>query len=572
VAEATSDSFYDALMDSLAASGSPAFAILADRDQVVNILAAAERHPVVSSSEYVWIASDDWIGTKDVIPPAGTFGLAPLPLNRTAPISGEFIALWKTLDPVEFPDADGDRNSLYLYSSYTFESVIALAEAYQSVLDSNFQGQPSEFRRTAFSALLNDVTFNSLTGFVDIDAQGNRLYASYEVYNFNGTAWITVGYSQSSRGSSRSYETTVALSKFLWPDGTIGATNKYSTQYVPTCPAGSEPVQESERYICSLCEVGYYKPYTGMSKCKTCPEGAACDDVGISIPCVQPKYWRVVPPPGKEGDFNKYGIYRCDIDSRCNGGCILNATCNSEVKQDSPVCGVCSEGYYDNSDSCLKCPHDETFLRAMELLLGIGASLIGCALLFSLYLSSVCSKTGLPMRAFFDPSFDPSSAVTTNRPESASIISSMRQSIFNKLFFYAKAAKGQGLFVTVKLTVSFAQVLVGSVANLNVDWTGNIDNLLKSLKFNPLQAVPLFSGCDGGSYNKTYVEIMLVLFVPLIMVALASLLHRFITALARRNRNLNAAVISHVSKSLSDITLKSLVWFCLFSFPILARS
>ena len=297
--------------------------------------------------------------------------------------------------------------------------------------------------------------------------------------------------------------------------------------------------------------------------------------MGISIPCVQPKYWRVVPPPGQEGDFSKYGIYRCDIDSRCNGGCVFNATCRTDVKQDSPVCGVCSEGYYDNSDSCLKCPEDEKFLLSMELLFCVGAVLLGCSLLFSLYLSSVCSKTGLPVRAFFDSSFDPSSRPldeASNRPKSVSRLSSISVSVTNKISYYAKAAKGQGLFVTVKLTVSFAQVLVGSVANLHVDWTGNIDRLLNSLKVNPLQAVPLFTGCDNRSYNKTYVEIMLVLLVPLIMITLAALLHWVIIALARRNRNLNAAAISHIYKSLSDITLKSLVWFCLFSFPILARS
>lgn len=106
-----------------------------------------------------------------------------------------------------------------------------------------------------------------------------------------------------------------------------------------------------------------------------------------------------------------------------------------------------------------------------------------------------------------------------------------------------------------------------------MNWSSSFHGLIKSVQYNPLKLVPLFSGCRGEDgtgaapiLENVYVVTLLVLVSPLIFVVVAYSVSRLVLLCAiRANMHQDA-----VSKSLRDILLKSMVWFSLFSFPILA--
>lgn len=62
-----------------------------------------------------------------------------------------------------------------------------------------------------------------------------------------------------------------------------------------------------------------------------------CNDVGLSVPCLLPGYWR---PPQEAVNGDTYTVYVCDVDENCIGGCAFNESCKSGVEQTSPTCGA----------------------------------------------------------------------------------------------------------------------------------------------------------------------------------------------------------------------------------------
>jgi hypothetical protein len=75
---------------------------------------------------------------------------------------------------------------------------------------------------------------------------------------------------------------------------------------------------------------------------------ADCNDVGLSVPCLLPGFWR---PPGEAQQQEEkglggggglgyvYSVYGCDVFENCVGGCVFNESCKSGVSQSSPTCG-----------------------------------------------------------------------------------------------------------------------------------------------------------------------------------------------------------------------------------------
>lgn len=63
---------------------------------------------------------------------------------------------------------------------------------------------------------------------------------------------------------------------------------------------------------------------------------ADCNDVGISVPCLLPGFWR---PPEEAVEGLTYTVFRCDVTINCIGGCVFNASCAHGVDQTSPTCG-----------------------------------------------------------------------------------------------------------------------------------------------------------------------------------------------------------------------------------------
>lgn len=113
----------------------------------------------------------------------------------------------------------------------------------------------------------------------------------------------------------------------------------------------------------------------------------------------------------------------------------------------------------------------------------------------------------------------------------------------------------------------------GSLSVVDVDWSLSFHNFISSIQYSPLQSVPLFTGCRGDHgmggeplISDVYVAALVVLTIPIGFVLFAMLVKQLIFRCAV-NAGLNP---EHVSKTLWDILLKSLVWFSLFSFPILS--
>ena len=111
------------------------------------------------------------------------------------------------------------------------------------------------------------------------------------------------------------------------------------------------------------------------------------------------------------------------------------------------------------------------------------------------------------------------------------------------------------------------------MSSVNVDWNNKFNSLILSIQYNPLQSVPLFSGCRDSKGDSTlddvYAKLILVMVVPIGFVIFTMFVNRLILFFALRC-GVKSMSRELVTKSLQDMTLKSCVWFSLFSFPILA--
>ncbi|CAN0419458.1 unnamed protein product, partial [Ectocarpus fasciculatus] len=176
--------FYEDIMDVIATTGAPGIVLVTTASEAQKLLVARASHPVMRSDKFLWAGVDDWIGSDDVSAPAGTIGLVPQPFDDTEfDVGQQFMDLWKSLDSTEYPDADGDRTTLSTYTAYAVDAVFGMALAHQAVIDSNFDGTAEERNKEAYLDLLGSVFFIGVTGQVDFDASGDRLYAHYDILN-----------------------------------------------------------------------------------------------------------------------------------------------------------------------------------------------------------------------------------------------------------------------------------------------------------------------------------------------------------------------------------------------------
>jgi hypothetical protein len=132
--------------------------------------------------------------------------------------------------------------------------------------------------------------------------------------------------------------------------------------------------------------------------------------------------------------------------------------------------------------------------------------------------------------------------------------------------------RSQGLFATVKLTLSFLQVLMGTIPRLNIEWNHFLLKLVNVADLNPMNYFPIITGCDNmGRLSGPFVHILLIALVPMAFLVALGLVKWFMHQLLHRNApQVLADNTAAVDKAMFDVTLKAIVWFCLFSFPLLA--
>jgi hypothetical protein len=571
--------FYDNLIIELIASGSPVILGSTYRAEIQKILDAANKtYAPLVGPDYMWLAVDEWVETVDVNPPLGTLGLGPKNYETDDPFLGDdFMELWETLDPSVYIDADGDRSSLFIYSASAIDAVFALASAYQSVIDSNFQGNDVEYRRQVSKYLFDSLEFTGLTGTVRFDRFGDRELARYRINNYHADGWVTVGLSGLS-GSEGGETINLDDSILIFPDGKTGSAARYSSQYTPICQPGLEPIDQAGKMVCNPCNVGYFKPYEGSQPCDPCPEGADCDDRGIAIPNILPKYWRQNPPTEEEKrDFDRYRIFRCDIDKNCiGGGPDLSNLCAPNFDPSYPICGVCADGYYLTSDNdCSECSGSDSFISAMEALMSIVTLLVVGAFLYFIH-SQIIDKLpqAVPINVV-DVKDVPDATLNKQGSSSNSGHDSPVGHIIHSPEVFVRhtfhTLKSHGVFVTVKLTVSFVQVLAGALLSIKVEWTFGISRLLSLIRYDPLESLSLFSGCKSTSHLSTfYVAQLLILYIPVAFTVLTFIVNRLVLYLNIAKGKITSANKEIAANRLRDMSIKALVWFCLFSYPILA--
>jgi hypothetical protein len=562
-------SFYDALMDRLASYGAATTVLTTNAIEAQLIFDAAKRHKVMSSDKYFWIGPNDWVSSNLSNVPLGSMGVTIYSLNTSEPMASKFMSLWRTLDPSEYPDQDEDRSTLTSYSSFAVDAVFSVALAFQQTINSNYVGSSEGMRQDVYDRLLNSLEFDGVSGLFRLDANGDREGSIYEIRNYQSShQWAVVGYSD--QNNMLHFDASL-----MWPDGQMGAAHgsAYSLQYEPECPAGSEPRAKDGLYYCALCEVGHYKASVGNEQCAVCPEGTDCDDVGIAVPCILKGYWRPQPPAGEEGDFGTWPVFHCDVAKRCLGGCDPSSTCAANVLQTSPVCGVCMEGYYGTGATCSKCPSSRSRLKVAEVALVVIMVLVVFCMLFGLYAFFIHMITGI--NVFVGEKSKPSkqrhdSMLSDGRPTER-IKSTITDglSLASRLF---SDLKSQGLFVTGKLTLSFLQVLLGTLPRLDLNADdASAPSFVFSVDLNPMNYVPILSECTSGdALERPFVHILVVLLLPALFVVMIFLVRWLIMYMMRRNApSLLFSSTLVVERAMFDVTLKAIVWFCLFSFPIL---
>jgi hypothetical protein len=564
------------MMDRLASYGAATTVITTKPTEAQFIFDAVKRHKVMSSNKYMWVGPNDWISSNLSNVPLGSLGVTIYSLNTSESMAAEFMLLWRSLDPSKYPDLDGDRSTLSPYSSFALDAVFALALASQHTLNSNYVGSSQGKRQDVYERLVDSVEFLGVSGFFRLDANGDREGSQFQIRNHQGGGnWAVIGHSDSDSGIHSSDSIHM-----VWPDGKTGQAHgsAFSMQYEPECPAGSEPKVKDGLYYCQLCEVGYYKPSVGNEQCYVCPEGADCNNVGITVPCILKGYWRPQPPAGEEGDFGKWSVFRCDVAKRCLGGCDLGATCAENVQQTSSVCGVCMEGYYATGETCSACPSNSSYLKAAEIIIVVLLILVVFCSLLGMYAFFIHSISNVNIFVVEKTIARSSSGSDDKRSLSPNQSSEQSKSkIRNGISFASQIfsdLKSQGLFVTGKLALSFVQVLLGTLPRLDLDVDGaSSPSFVFSVDLNPMNYVPIMSECTSNeTLGRPFVHILVVFFLPAMFLVMLFIVRWLISYLMRRNcpSLLSSSSASVVDRAIFDVTLKAIVWFCLFSFPVLA--
>lgn len=256
-------------------------------------------------------------------------------------------------------------------------------------------------------------------------------------------------------------------------------------------------------------------------------------------------------------------MYDCDTPDRCLGGCDLTATCGYNTVHTSPVCDQCLDGYYSSDRvSCSKCPDNIQTLNILNIVFTLTSIILFITFYLFLIGKYISLRCNIDMRAlsYFDS--DSRRSVSRNSEQK-----NARSSTFENI-------RSTGIFVTVKLTISFVQIIVGSLGSINIRWSYTLSKIFRYFTTDPTALTPIFTDCLGndGVLNK-YADILLYLFIPIGFLVLAYLTRELYFFAIKRSLVLRELKIQDAARNaLNDIILKSIVWFFLFSFPFLIKA
>jgi ABC-type branched-subunit amino acid transport system substrate-binding protein len=379
---------YQSALDELAAVGAPATVLVLPPSEVEQLISAAAAHPVYRDDSMVWVGIENWVDRRDQHwNRQGMLGIvSPYVPSGGGGVTADYMALWQALDPEQYVDGDGDRASLYEPTLFAADAVFALALAFQQLIEEETGLQGDLLKKHTYTVLTQQVSFEGVSGPLNLQNNGNRDLPVYGIVNYGDSSWIENGYVDESGTYVLDY------SALLWPDNSTGKLAGNWQQELH-CPAGTEPLRVSadpDLYSCAPCDPGEFKSEAGSHACSKCPDGTACAEPGVVIPCISAGFWRAEPPPPTDsndssstaasdnplGDFHNYKVYSCDVHSGCLGGCNLNDTCSSGRVAGSVSCGVCSEGLYLNLEGkCLECTDVRVYSPTAVFLVYAGALL-----------------------------------------------------------------------------------------------------------------------------------------------------------------------------------------------------
>jgi hypothetical protein len=213
----------------------------------------------------------------------------------------------------------------------------------------------------------------------------------------------------------------------------------------------------------------------------------------------------------------------------------------------------------------------------MEYVLIIFCVIIVVGALVALYALKMYLILGINI--FLSAKDDPADSISKDNSDcdkDLNVRSSRSNSRISRSLSYASSVvdliRSNGLYVTVKLTLSFLQVLMGTIPRLNIEWNSSVSNLVDFADLNPMTYFPILSGCTTKErLNGPFVHILLIALVPIGFLVVLGSVKWVMQQLLRRNapRVLEGGNGVAVRKALFDVTLRALVWFCLVSFPLL---
>lgn len=561
-----SDTDYYHVTSQLAASGAPAILLVGNTEDLSLLWNSFDDNPRLSSPEVVFIGVDGWTGIIDNLTLSmSRKGMIGLTLGQSkSALATKFLSYWESLDPIIYPDSDGNRLQIELYTSYIIDSIIALSLAYQEAIIDNTGLQGELFRSYVYEAI-TELSFEGISGTKTFDAYGDQLRPSYDILmthnnQLGNEQWIKVG-------TIDSVSINLHMNLIIWPDGSSGETSGYSSLLEPFCPPGAEPTVRSGVPFCSECDIGFYKPDYGSDSCTPCPTGTDCEALGTVIPCPLPGFWRKQPPDDQLANFHKYGVYSCDVPEKCLGGCNLTNSCIENRLQTSPTCGVCIDGYYLSAGKCLPCDNmSETLSISMYFL-----QLFLLFLLLSAFLRYQISFDNFSYDSEFVERSQQSSFFHLHLNSFSSL-----SLLFSAGYFAALKIVISKSSVTFKLIVSFWQILTAAFYNISVEWPPSLRLLLNAVALDPFAFVSQSSTCLASDVSTPFIILLLTFLFPLIFLVLLGLavLTLYVVVIRPHYKKLETQSIpQHAHRWINDTLYglweacsKIIVWFCFIMF------
>ena len=591
---------YAELLDTLAATGSPATVLVMSVAEVEKVIAAASVHPLFEDDSMLWVGIENWVDDSDTAEwnRQGMLGIvSPHVVTGVGGLTDAYLEVWESLDPDQYSDSDGDRTSVYGPTLCVVDAVFALALAFQEAIEEESGLEGDLLKRHTFSILTDQVAFDGVSGTIDFLNNGNRDFPVFGIVNYGTSYWIDNGYID---GDGGTYVTDYAA--FLWPDGSTGKLNG-NTQQQLYCPAGTEsktstvPTTSSSSSsgaitiaACALCEVGFYSSYADKQACVSCPDGAVCADVGVVIPCISEGYWRAEPAASTAlGDFQQYPIYACDIVHGCEGGCALNDTCGSGRDPSSVTCGVCMEDYYLNFEGdCLSCKSVDVYTPAAVFLV-YAAVLLMVGMLYFIVLVVFSQSYAKSLQDTSSSSDSSSSSCSKEEILRNDPIEDNKSTSFFKLAVVVQSVSTSAkanftqqnvrdAMITGKIILAFLQVM-GAFFLLDISWTQATD-IFTSYNINVFRGNEHVVACSTVSnFVPSYYFIVLnAFFLPLVLCLLLGLItgcvfHYYRLRYGRRgfqqhDSTQQTAVISKLLFSkVFSIFSRVMLWLCLLVYP-----